>query len=110
MGITKYGVWMFFKTFEDCKKACKVLTTIGNPTGVVIMDNLKPLKDNSIKCFFTRREIAESVDWRLEPMPKYSFIINSKGNLEESMCLGGFEKEAKNMIKNLKSKLKGEGK
>ena len=107
MGITKYGIWMFFQTIEECKKACKVLTTIGNPTGVVIMDKLKPLKDNSIKCFFTRREIAESIDWRLNPMPKYSFIINSRGSLEESMCQEGFEKEAKKILRNLKSAVEG---
>ena len=101
-GITKYGIWMFFQTLEDCKKACKILNSIGNPTGVCIMDTLKPLKNNSIKCFFTRREIAESVDWKLNPMPKYSFIINSKGNLEESMCKEGFEKECKEMLKKLK--------
>jgi hypothetical protein len=102
MKITKYGIWMFFQTIKDCKKACKMLNTIGNPTGVVIMDKLKPLKYNSVKCFFTRREIAESVDLKINPMPKYTFIINSRGGLEESMCLEGFEEECKNMLKMLR--------
>lgn len=78
MGITKYGVWVFFKDKKSAEKTAKELNTMMNRYGVFIMDKLKVLEDNSLKIFLARKDMVEEVAWKFNDI-KYVWVDLGNG-------------------------------
>ena len=109
--ITNWGVWAFFETLEDAKKASEYLGNFKDSSQMgiyeaVLAETTKPRKsDNSFKFYVGRREIAEAA--RIIPLPKYSFIIRPKGKLELRSWASDIEEEKiKNIIKEKEIEIK----
>ena len=98
MGITKYGVWSFFKTEEEAKECGKEMNKLFNRYGVCIMDKLKVQKGNSIKFFLSNKQAVEELTFKINS--KYTFtMMDNKWKLDISNS--EFTKEAEDLVKKL---------
>ena len=103
MGITKYGVWVFFKNKESAKKTAKELNGLMNRYGVCIMDKLKVLEDNSLKFYVARKHIVEEVSWKFNNI-KYVLIDLGEGwKVEISGGEDGLWEEGEGIVRKVKA-------
>lgn len=108
MGITKYGVWVFFKDKKSAEKTSKELNSLMNSYGICIMDKLKVLKDNSFKFYVARKEIAQEVSWKFINT-KYVMLDLGKG-WELDISAEGLWDEGEEELRKIKNKRKGDKK
>lgn len=103
MGITKYGIWAFFRTKEEAETTAKDLNSFGNKYGLIVIDKLRVLEGNSLRFFVANLQTLYQVEFRLDS--KFCFINKGK-KWELSMTTDFFKEEAKEVLEFINKKSK----
>lgn len=106
MGITRYGLWIFFETEIDAKRTAKELNSFGNPYMVLIIDKLKILKSHSIKFYLSNLNVVEGISWRFNNTKYVMIDRNTRKGWDLDNWKDEYEEEAKDMLKIVRAESK----